>query len=113
MNYKQAWTPVAGRSSIVTPGDAGLKQIGFDILRLAAGERSQLAAEAKETALVVLGGTASVRGDGFAFDSVGGRKDVFSGLPATVYVPAGTACAIEGDVGRGDRDLHRALRSRG
>jgi 5-deoxy-glucuronate isomerase len=95
MNYKREWTPVAGRSSIVRPGDAGLKQIGFDMVRLAAGERSQIAAEAKETALVVLSGTASLKGDGFAFDSVGGRKDVFSGLPATVYLPAHTACAIE------------------
>ncbi len=95
MTYKHAWTPVSGWSHIVRPGDAGLKQIGFGILRLQAGGEYHIASSDQENALVFLSGTGSVQGDGFSFDSVGGRADVFSGKPATIYLPARTGYTVK------------------
>lgn len=95
MQYKRPWNPTPGLSEIVTPGDAGLKQIYFAMLCLRAGESHEVAAEDKETALVVLSGTCTVRGEGFVFDGIGQRKDVFSGKPATVYLPAENGYTVE------------------
>ena len=95
MDYKRSWTPAPGLSDIVKPGDAGLQLIDFGVLCLAAGETYTIDAEDKESALIVLSGTCSVRGDGFAFENVGQRKDVFSGKAATVYVPAGNGYTVE------------------
>ncbi len=94
MNYKCAFTPAQGRTHISGPGDAGMKLIGFDLLRLAAGEEYQMAAGNHETALVILSGTATVRGAGFSYEGIGGRADVFSGKPATVFLPPQTGCHI-------------------
>lgn len=99
MNYKHTWTPIPGFSRIVNPGDAGLQRIGFGLLNLRAGETYTLPADAKETALVFLGGAGSVRGKGFDFAHLGGRKNVFAGKPATVYLPAGNECAIQAETG--------------
>ena len=95
MNYKHTWTPKPGLSEIVKPGDAGLQQIRFGMLCLAAGESFTADAEDQETALIVLTGTCAVRGDGFDFNDLGQRKDVFSGKPATVYLPAGNGYTVE------------------
>ncbi len=94
MNYRCAFTPARGRTHISGPGDAGMKRIGFDLLRLAAGEEYQMAASNHETAFVILSGTATVRGAGFSFEGIGGRANVFSGKPATVFLPPQTGCHI-------------------
>ena len=95
MNYKRSWTPKPGFHDIVSPGDAGLEYIRFGVLTLAVGETVTRAAEDKETALIILSGTCAVRGEGFAYESLGQRKDVFSGKPASVYLPAGNAYTVE------------------
>ena len=95
MHYKRPWKPTPGVTEIVKPGDAGLKQIDFDMLCLAAGQSHTVAAENKETALVVLSGTCTVSGEGFAFEGIGKRDNVFSGKPATVYLPAGNGYTVE------------------
>ena len=95
MDCQRSWTPTPGLSEIVRPGDAGLQQIHFGMLCLKAGESFTAAAEDKETALIVLGGTCSVRGEGFTFENLGRRKDVFSGKPDSVYLPAGNRYTVE------------------
>ena len=95
MNYKHPWAPIPGYSEIVKPGDARLQQTYFGIVCLSAGESYTAAAEAKETALVVLNGTCAVRGEGFDFENLGQRQDVFSGKAATVYLPGGNGYTIE------------------
>ena len=45
-------------------------------------------------ALVLLGGKCSVKGKGFEFAEVGGRKNVFDGKPYTVYLPRHTAYTV-------------------
>ncbi len=95
MNYKHPWSPTPGLSQIVKPGDAGLQQIHFAMLCLKAGEQFTAEAQDKETALIVLSGTCAVRGGGFNFEQLGNRQDVFSGKPATAYLPAGNGYTVE------------------
>lgn len=94
MNYKKPWNLTAGYTQIVRPGDARLKQIGFGVACLTAGQTYEADAAQKETAVIVLGGTISVRCGGQTFEKIGLRATVFDGKPATVYCPAGGAIAI-------------------
>ncbi|MEK8027381.1 MAG: myo-inositol catabolism protein iolB [Pseudomonadota bacterium] len=84
----------AGRTIVdVTPERAGWTHVGFQALRLAAGESHAVATAERELCLVVLNGTVdiSVAGpEGGApqfFQRVGVRTSVFEGAPASVYVP--------------------------
>jgi 5-deoxy-glucuronate isomerase len=77
-------------------GDGGLKLTEFGIITLKRGETYVAASGTSEVALVVLGGTCAVAGDGFAFTGVGTRKDVFSGKPHTVYIPCGNRYTVTG-----------------
>jgi 5-deoxy-glucuronate isomerase len=104
MHYRRTWTPTPGFSEIVKPGDAGLARIGFEMLCLKAGETATRKAEEKETALVILSGTAAVRGPGFAFDGIGARANVFSGKATMVYVPAANSVTV-----RAETDLEIAV----
>jgi 5-deoxy-glucuronate isomerase len=95
MNFKRAWRARPGFSEIVKPGNAGLKRIGFGLLRLQAGETHTATAAAQETALVFLSGTAMLRGRGLAYEEIGRRNDVFSGKAASVYLPAGNDYTLQ------------------
>lgn len=59
----------------------------FARLTLDAGETYTGETGEREVLLVVLSGKARVEVGGRVFDPVGGRKDVFSGLPHSVYLP--------------------------
>ncbi len=76
---------------VLTSAEAGLKWLGFDILRLSAGEVWDAATEDEERALVVLSGRCDAEvHSGLLlqhWDAIGGRADVFSGAPTAVYVP--------------------------
>jgi len=90
------------------PADSGLNTLpfnpcsllGFDLLRLDAGQSWSGRAWSDESGgreilAVVLGGTATFTVDDRKFAGVGGRADVFSGKPHSVYIPAGSSVAIE------------------
>lgn len=100
MNHHLPCNNAPGYNRILSPGDAGMKLTGFGLLNLKAGGRHAISTGRNEQALVVLGGKCAVHGNGFEFAPVGERKDVFSGLPHTVYLPAGTDYEVEalGDV---------------
>ena len=83
-----------GYNRILKPGERGMKLTGFGLLCLQAGQRHVADTDVCEVALVVLGGTCRVVGDGFDFPEVGGRADVFSGKPHTVYLPRHTAYEV-------------------
>ncbi len=83
-----------GFNRILTLGDCRMKLSGFGLLCLKPGQRYSATTGEFEVALVLLGGVCRVSGQGFAFDAVGGRKDVFSGKPHTVYLPRRTAYEI-------------------
>lgn len=88
-DYLRKYRKASGFTRIATIGDGGLKLTEFGIIDLKPGETYASESGAREVALVVLGGTCAVTGDGFDFPRVGERKDVFSGKPYTVYIPCG------------------------
>ena len=71
-----------------------MKLTRFSIVALKQGGQYTANTGEFEAALVLLGGKCRVSGDGFDFAEVGGRKDVFSGLPHTVYLPRRTAYTV-------------------
>jgi 5-deoxy-glucuronate isomerase len=79
---------------LVKAGDAGLKYIDFGILSLARGAKYTIPAAEKETALVLLHGTAAIHGIGKPC-VIGPRKSLFDEKPWTVMLPAGCGCEIE------------------
>jgi len=78
----------------VTPGEAGWDLLHFEARRLAAGDAWSHATGEHELALVVFGGTLSVDSDRGHWSAVGGRADVFDGLPHALYLPRRTAFVV-------------------
>ena len=73
--------------NVVDTEKAGLKYLGFKKLVLAEGERYGANSEGWEMFLVILSGKCDIRVGDKEFRSIGGRKNVFSGKPYSVYVP--------------------------
>lgn len=69
--------------------------LDFALLRLDSGQTWSGESGDREILAVILGGTATVTVDGHVFDGVGGRADVFSGKPHSVYIPAGATVTVE------------------
>jgi 5-deoxy-glucuronate isomerase len=65
------------------------------LLRLAHGQSWSGASGEREILAVILGGRATFTVDGVTFDAVGGRADVFSGTPHSVYIPAGARVTVD------------------
>lgn len=95
MNYHLPCKNTPGFNRILNPGEAEMKLTGFALLNLKAAEKDSLSTGSMEVALVILSGKCRIHGKGFDFASVGKRKDVFSGLPYTVYIPAGVDYEVE------------------
>jgi len=95
MNHRLSCSAAHGFIRILNLGDCEMPLMGFAILRLRTGERHSGASDTCERALIVLGGRCAVRAGAAAFPEVGARADVFSGLPHTVYVPAGLDWSVE------------------
>jgi 5-deoxy-glucuronate isomerase len=69
--------------------------LDFALLRLEAGTTWSGETGDRETLAVVLGGTAAFTVGGQTFAGVGGRANVFSGRPHSVYVPARSTVTVE------------------
>ncbi len=69
--------------------------LDFTLLRLDAGASWSGESGDREILAVVLGGTAAFTVGDHRFPAVGGRADVFSGKPHSVYIPAGTPVTVE------------------
>ncbi len=72
----------------------GFEYLGFRAKKLAAGERFSEETGGREVAIVLLGGMCSVTSTAGDFPKIGGRRDVFSGLPHTLYLPIETAYTL-------------------
>ncbi len=71
----------------VTPQVAGWEYIHFQARRLTAGQSWSFAPGAFEMALVMLAGRAAVRSNRGEWSGLGGRENVFTGLPEALYLP--------------------------
>jgi 5-deoxy-glucuronate isomerase len=73
------------------------KLLDFSFLKLAAGEVYEAESGGREILAVILGGRATFEVNGQRFEKVGGRPNVFSGMPHSVYIPAGAKFMIRAD----------------
>ncbi len=96
MNLKKSWNKRYGKSEIITKANSTCKKVEMDMLRLSDGDKKAYREENKEYALILLGGKCTVRGEGFAFENEGVRKDVFDGAATCIYIPANTPFTVEG-----------------
>lgn len=71
--------------------------LDFSLLKLTAGEPHRAHSGEREILAVILGGQASFTINGAAFEKVGGRPNVFSGKPHSVYIPAGAEYSIQAE----------------
>jgi 5-deoxy-glucuronate isomerase len=80
----------------VTPQSAGWTHVGFEALRLDAGESIEIVLpRGREGCLVVLTGRVEIDVDARHFGTLGGRASVFAERsPDAVYAPPGSRCAI-------------------
>ncbi len=78
-----------------TPSINPCKLLDYGFLKLAAGETYHAETPGREILAVILGGKASFEVNGKSFERVGGRPNVFSGKPHSVYIPAGAKFSIQ------------------
>jgi 5-deoxy-glucuronate isomerase len=85
----------SGRVIDITPASAGWRYVGFELRRLAAGQRASFTLPGREACILVLAGTADIGVAEARFEAVGGRASVFEdAAPGAVYAPAGLAVSI-------------------
>ena len=70
------------------------KLLDFQLFVLPAGQSHSSQTGDREIAAVILGGKATFEVGGKRFEKVGGRPNVFSGKPHTVYLPCGVSYTI-------------------
>jgi 5-deoxy-glucuronate isomerase len=83
--------PAAASGEImnVTQQRAGWATISLRMIRLERAQQYVLSQPDEDLALVMLGGRAAVAADGQRWGSLGGRANVFGGMPHTLYLPSG------------------------
>lgn len=80
-----------------TPSINPCQLLDFALLKLAAGETHSAESGEREILAVILGGKASFEINDQRFEKVGGRPNVFSGKPHSVYIPAGAKYSIQAE----------------
>jgi 5-deoxy-glucuronate isomerase len=71
--------------------------LDFNLLVMQAGETYSAQTGYREVLAVILGGKATFETGGKRFEKVGGRPNVYSGKPYSVYLPAGTEYTIRAE----------------
>ena len=80
-----------------TAQDAGWKYLNFCACLMKHGETWTENTGDYEYCIVLLGGNFSVKSDKGEWHTVNGRKNVFSGLPHAIYLPANTQFTLTAD----------------
>ena len=78
----------------LSPRRAGWRYVGFEIVRLAAGETVTRATGDREACLVWLAGTSSVTASRERWPQVGGRVTSFDGPPDAIYAAPRTSVRV-------------------
>jgi 5-deoxy-glucuronate isomerase len=71
----------------IEPKSVGFEYLTLHVTRLVAGEKYEGGTESNELGLVVLGGRIDVGSTHGNWSSLGGRANVFSGMPWALYLP--------------------------
>ena len=101
MELKKSYAEKYGYERVITARNSVLAFEEIDMLKLADGKSFSVSETGKEFALIVLGGTCTVKGDGFSFEKVGKRKTPFDGVAEGVYIGRNMpfiVTAVGGDV---------------
>ncbi|MBI1764011.1 MAG: 5-deoxy-glucuronate isomerase [Acidobacteria bacterium] len=85
---------LSGETLNVTPAQTGFEYLNFRARTLAQGETYPGYTDGNELGLVVLGGTCSVESPAGSWPHLGSRANVFSGMPAALYLPIHTEFTI-------------------
>ena len=94
MKYHTLLTSAPGLNSLpINP----CRLLDFNLLKLASGEKHNAQSGDREILAVILGGKATFNINGITFEKVGGRPNVFSGKPHSVYIPAGARYSIQAE----------------
>lgn len=89
--------PSHGRNPVIVPaGRTAVDLIHFQSVALGAGEEARVEVPGFELVCVVLSGQADIQVGGNAFEAVGERADVWSGLADSVYAGTGHAVRLVG-----------------
>ncbi len=85
-----------GEGSVVkvTPASAGWEYVGFEVIKLAAGEGVERCTGGEEACLVPVSGACSVSSASGGWE-IGGRKNPFDGPPHALYLPPCTDYRVE------------------
>lgn len=83
-----------GTVAKVTPESAGWDHVGFEVLKLEAGQTVERESGGEEVCLVVLSGTCGVSTGENEWTDIGGRESVFDGPPHAVYLPPGKGYSV-------------------
>jgi 5-deoxy-glucuronate isomerase len=86
----------AGTLVDFTREEVGWEWMSFVVTRLLQGQSKEFRTENEEMVLVWLGGR-SVANWGAGAQSVGARKNVFDGLPYSLYLPAGSSVTVKAE----------------
>ena len=78
----------------LTPQDAGWDYLNFSMRRMENGQTWEFDTAENELALVVLGGTCAVESNRGSFPHVGRRRNVFCGMPYSLYLPRHTRFTV-------------------
>ena len=92
MKYHTYLTANSGENK---PSINPCKLLDFSLLKLTDGEATSAESGDREILAVIMGGKANFEINGEKFEKVGGRANVFSGKPHSVYIPAGARYSIQ------------------
>ncbi len=96
MNLKKTWNKTFGKSEIITKDNSTCNNVEIDMVRLADGDKKSYNETDKEFGLVILGGKCTVQGEGFSYETIGERENVFGGKATCVYIPRNTPFTVIG-----------------
>ena len=94
MNFKKTYTPKNGYTPLCTIGECSLKNLEFGIIELEEGQKLSFDTKDRETAFVMLWGTASFAVGGVDYGRLGVRTNVFASPKAECFY-AGRGSVVE------------------
>ena len=74
----------------ITPENAGWKWLSFEARLMKKGQQWIQDTVSNEMVIVLLGGNFKVSSNRGSWETINGRKDVFSGIAHTLYLPPNT-----------------------
>ena len=78
----------------IGPQEAGFDYLTLEVRRLKTGESYEGATDSRELGIVALGGRFRAQSSRGNWESIGGRANVFSGMPWALYLPVNTRFTV-------------------